>query len=570
MTSNETTTTDSNNEDTTLPSEKQGTFYNENTGHVDSRLLFPYLPLWLSVLIPHNKSLFNWGAAENAGSRVVESIYGELMRCILKRLEQLDLRVREVENSNGEGEDDQETIVKPMFPKDYTIFLNLVTFCEKLLSKRGVKEFESWLNPTIRCLIQMDRKFDGGVSGVYKLIELSLRIRSKIVEKRNDVLDLLAPFMATLLKRVTQLKDELLLSALQCVLASPDELVRRIGVSAFVPALKQSFRLGLRHNPIASFGLRTLERWSESQINVDSVLPILLPSLEPFLSLNAAAAAESEESLEAEPQNFTKKRKTQKKPNEKKSSKTEDLHDLQVHVLRLLGRLGGRNRFVTGSLEEGSQHDALKLGLRWASPETITMRSVPMSKMGTMNLVLGDLLPRVLRLATDSGHRQTKVAACELLHSMTIYIVGSDNRDASMISDQKGKLFEHLFPGLVRLATDVEPVTKKLFAPLVLQLVRWYSRPLTITIQGTTPTLLLLNAITDGVGNSSDGAIRDYCAKALAEFFKWSLKQSTQKQIRISHAVTVGSLLRRIYSLLRDPSPFKRYGAAATIGHLYV
>ena len=198
------------------------------------------------------------------------------------------------------------------------------------------------------------------------------------------------------------------------------------------------------------------------------------------------------------------------------------------------------------------------------------MRSVPMSKMGTMNLVLGDLLPRVLRLATDSGHRQTKVAACELLHSMTIYIVGSDNRDASMISDQKGKLFEHLFPGLVRLATDVEPVTKKLFAPLVLQLVRWYSRPLTITIQGTTPTLLLLNAITDGVGNSSDGAIRDYCAKALAEFFKWSLKQSTQKQIRISHAVTVGSLLRRIYSLLRDPSPFKRYGAAATIWHLYV
>ena len=316
MTSNET----ENNEETP-PSEEQGTFYNEKTGLVDSRLLFPYLPLWLSILIPHNKSLFTWGAAENAGSRVVKSIYGELMRCILKRLEQLDLRVREAENSN-EGEDDQETIVKPMFPKDYTIFLNLVTFCEKLLSKRGVKEFESWLNPTIRCLIQMDRKFDGGVSGVYKLIELSLRITSKIVERDNDVLDLLAPFMATLLKRVTQLKDELLLSALQCALASPNELVRRMGVSAFVPALKQSFRLGLRHNPIASFGLRTLERWSESQKkNVDSVLPILLPSLEPFLSLNAAAAAESEESLEAEPQNFTKKRKTQQKEAKRDSQK---------------------------------------------------------------------------------------------------------------------------------------------------------------------------------------------------------------------------------------------------------
>ena len=270
------------------------------------------------------------------------------------------------------------------------------------------------------------------------------------------------------------------------------------------------------------------------------------------------------------PQNFTKKRKQGKQHNKKNTKKAEDLHDLQLHVLRLLGRLGGRNRFVTGSLAEGSQHDALKLGLRWASPETITMRNVPMSKLGTMDLVLGDLLPRILRLATDSGHRQTKVAACELLHSVTIYVVGNDNRDACIISDQRGKILENLFPGLVRLATDVEPVTKKLFGPLVLQLVRWYSRPLTITIQGTTPTLTLLNAITDGVGNSSDGAVRDYCARALAEFFKWSLKQSTQKQIRISHAVTVGSLIRRIYSLMRDPSPFKRYGAAATIVYLYV
>jgi len=108
-----------------------------------------------------------------------------------------------------------------------------------------------------------------------------------------------------------------------------------------------------------------------------------------------------------------------------------------------------------------------------------------MSKNGKMDLVLGDLLPRVLRLATDSGHRQTKVAACELLHSLTIYVVGNDNRENCIISDQKGKILDHLFSGLVRLATDVEPVTKKLFAPLVLQLVRWYSRPLTISNQGT-------------------------------------------------------------------------------------
>jgi len=376
VSSNRTTNVDDDEEE----AEKEGVFYNENTGLVDRRLLFPYLPLWLSVLTPYNKSLCSWGAAQNAGSRVVKSIYGELLRCILNRLEQLDLRIRERKEGDNENE------VQPMFPKDYTIFLNLVVFCEKLLAHRCVKEFQVWLKPTVQCLIQMDRKFDGEISGVYKLIELSLRISAKTIESREDVLDLLTPFMFTLLKRVTQLKDELLLSTLRCVLVSPNEIVRRIGVSVFIPALKQAFRLGLRHNPIASFGLRTLERFAESQKDVDSILPILLPSLESFLSLNAAA--ESDESLAVAQDDGTsqaiiaKKKKKKKKnmnnvnKNSDKKSKTDDLRDLQVHVLRFLGRLGGRNRFVTGSLTEGSQHDALKLGLRWASPETVVLRDV--------------------------------------------------------------------------------------------------------------------------------------------------------------------------------------------------
>mgnify|MGYP007000042071 CR=1 len=58
------------------------------------------------------------------------------------------------------------------------------------------------------------------------------------------------------------------------------------------------------------------------------------------MSLNAAA--ETEESVDiGKPQNFTKKRKQGKQHNKKNTKKAEDLHDLQLHVLRLLGRLGG-------------------------------------------------------------------------------------------------------------------------------------------------------------------------------------------------------------------------------------
>lgn len=154
--------------------EKEGEFYDEKTGLVERRLLFPYLSFWISMLTTHNDSLSNWGASSNAGSRVVKEIYGELLGQVLKRFELLDLRVHEIqEEEKNDNDESLSTEPLPMYPKDYTIFLNLVVFCEKLLPERCVRLFEkSWLVPTLQCLIRMDRRFDGEVSGVYVWSEL--------------------------------------------------------------------------------------------------------------------------------------------------------------------------------------------------------------------------------------------------------------------------------------------------------------------------------------------------------------------------------------------------------------
>ncbi len=39
----------------------------------------------------------------------------------------------------------------------------------------------------------------------------------------------------------------------------------------------------------------------------------------------------------------------------------------------------------------------------------------------------------------------------------------------------------------------------------------------------------LLDAIAGAVGNSTDGGLRDFAAKCMAEFLKWSVKQATTK-----------------------------------------
>ena len=69
-------------------------------------------------------------------------------------------------------------------------------------------------------------------------------------------------------------------------------------------------------------------------------------------------------------------------------------------------------------------------------------------------------LPRVVELATSSSYRQTKVAACELLHALVLYMLGrsvhkptTDDPRYSMVS-----LYRHVFPALLRLAADIDQV----------------------------------------------------------------------------------------------------------------
>ena len=71
-------------------------------------------------------------------------------------------------------------------------------------------------------------------------------------------------------------------------------------------------------------------------------------------------------------------------------------------------------------------------------------------------------LPRVVELATTSSERQTKVAACELLHSLVLYTLG---RSSQQPGSQRGsdtqdmeQIYKKLFPVLMQLACDVEQV----------------------------------------------------------------------------------------------------------------
>lgn len=91
----------------------------------------------------------------------------------------------------------------------------------------------------------------------------------------------------------------------------------------------------------------------------------------------------------------------------------------------------------------------------WDTNNHLTF-AVPFQDMKP-NIYLDPLLPRIVELATTSSDRQTKVAACESLHSLVLYMLGkSVTQPQGTKKSPMEKLWKRVFPTVLRLACDVE------------------------------------------------------------------------------------------------------------------
>jgi DNA-dependent protein kinase catalytic subunit len=247
---------------------------------------------------------------------------------------------------------------------------------------------------------------------------------------------------------------------------------------------------------------------------------------------------------------------------------SEEDQRLVARLLAFLGQSGGDARYVLDA------HDDAHLSLAWDSTPRIKF-ALPFEGV-KLDLYLDSLLPILCELAEKETNRRTKVAACEALHAVIIYMVFKGSQDPNRMNTQSqalgggnkdlqfavDKLYSKLFPVMVRLAVDVEQVARQLFGPLVHQLIHW----LTNNSKAEDPeTMALLDTLTDALADPADGALREFAAGGIAEFFKWSMQQ---KQVG-SGVANVESLLRRLYNLALHPHPYKRLGAALAFQHVY-
>lgn len=434
------------------------------------------------------------------------------------------------------------------------------------------------------------------------------------------------------LQRIHQLKDDMLIAVLEFVLAMPPQLMTWAEVQS---AMRTALETGTSNMSLALTAVASLERWlHDAAADFQASLTQLLPLIGDLLSVasagkqtslttgggsNAGAPSDDQPAAyeAAMATTMTKSQRDAEKYRQRRnrlnrlygsiflrdpavvlsaaqrgrggrsgdfsSSKADQVRRadstmLQHRVLKLLGTLGGSARHVAGDVS-----DLVRAGLSWTQDKLVHC-VLPLARE-RVDVHLDTILPQVARMACANADRQTKVAACELLHSLTLYIVGLSATDPSAhglqplpghklsAAGSMAGVLRRLFPSLLRLAVDVEQVAAQLFEPLAMQLIRWYSGG----ARQHDEMEALLDAVVEAVCDAN-GALRTYAARCLAEFLKWAIKHSPVSNERSSDEQTAASqlanaqlesLMERLLAYMKQPSPYHRLGACMAFNYMY-
>jgi len=136
----------------------------------------------------------------------------------------------------------------------------------------------------------------------------------------------------------------------------------------------------------------------------------------------------------------------------------------------------------------------------------------------TILIPVDTLLPRVTTLALSATTRQTKVAACELLHACVLMIVGHIHEVRGNRS-QHSALFKRLVGPCLRLAIDAESVASQLLRASNAA-IRVLLLPVRLQPKVPLPLLMLLSTPL----SAATPLLRNLAAKRFGEFVSWTVK----------------------------------------------
>ncbi|XP_069690626.1 DNA-dependent protein kinase catalytic subunit-like isoform X3 [Periplaneta americana] len=547
-----------------------------------------YLPIWKALLTPQSFEKRSTSLANT--QMIVTKVYDELITTLLVLVKKLDLTTRKKVNSDvlaasssvKEDKDDipvldPESGLEANNCKDFQVFINLVDLMRDILLSVDSSRFEKWVHSfCYEVISESSRK--PLVSGFYKLLTVALQLcdtmdffgeYESVGNQPSDLAacySLLCRFLQELMVRLQQYKNDLQVACLQTVIAAPVALIVPLLPHA-APAFEAIFRVGRSLLSLAHLGLSALEKWNGALPShlMKPLLIQVLPYLDPFLRSKDQSSGEDvyiDTELMALKgrgrSNYSKTRRVTKKRIVECSD--SELSQLQHHIISFLGQLDSATCLALRDPQQDEQ-DTQPWAVCLQQPLIFPL---PFKDM-KLNVHLEKMIPRLVELALTSSDRYTRFTACELLHAVIMFMLGSSWGAHAANPDMYSKLFEKLSLPLLKLGCDPDHAVQRLYSLLDLQLVHWYSSKFKLRSKETEA---LIRALMDGITHPTDTALRDFSAKCLHEFVVWSVKQLSSSELEHS-PVNIKAIMKQIYSFCLHPCPSKRLGAALVLNSVY-
>ncbi|CAH1171231.1 unnamed protein product [Phaedon cochleariae] len=510
-----------------------------------------YFPLWNGIL----KVSSNTKLHLEDRKYLLERIVKELVKTVLVLINKLNVSVRLKEENDVVT--DLEQAYRVDQSDDYAIFLNVVDFYREMFDNIEPKVFRNCICRLIGHFVDKCLKYPL-VSGFYKLLSYALRIAKKSELFSTDTVDVrncqetLHAFLAILLNKMADFKDELSISCLQVLLNTPIVIVEGMLELCVVPFVN-IFEMGRSYLPLARMGLDTLELWQEHMdpAVLDPVLMRIIPSLDSFLR---------SKSLRGFAQSTVETRKTRRAMKKRKVlvELEPELVRLQRRILCFVGKQNLRNlRAYIFSERAGARN--LICGQESHLKVTLPYEDVQ------VDIYLDTFVPRIIDLALHCSDRKTRITACELLQAAVMVLLGKARPMNQSGLLELNNMLKTIAMPLLLLSSDVDQVVQQIFAPLFLQLVHWYTSP---TQQRGAHSAILIDAMMDGITHPTNSSLRDFSGKCVKEFVTWTIKQSDEQTLA-RDPVNIKILLKNMRFFSTHPDGAKKLGAALIFNNIY-
>jgi hypothetical protein len=231
----------------------------------------------------------------------------------------------------------------------------------------------------------------------------SKKIFVKNLNDNKEFIEEFQIFNLNLVKKLEMFQDDLLLKSIEFLLSVPSKILRHIYIDN-TPNLKKIFKraleIGYNDYRYAKLALNALKSWIEDE-NVDSNFNEITKEILPILGDYLIEYEKIKNSLDQSDINATEKFKK-----------------VQNKIFKILGELGGdAHKIIEDKKTKGTNLLSL------VNSKSIEY-SLPLYNK-KYNIYFDNILPKISEIALFSLNKEKKYAAAELLHSITLYILGN-------------------------------------------------------------------------------------------------------------------------------------------------